>query len=68
MSNEEGHGIRIVRSLISGGIGMAGTLTALGAMGLAEDLYTGALACMISLFVGFIIRMGVEYGVTVTAK
>jgi len=44
---------------------MAGTLAAIGATGLTSDLSTGAVACFISFFVGFMLRLGVEYGVSV---
>ncbi len=62
--SEETHGIRIIRSMIAGGMGLAGTLIGLGATGLLKDLNTGALACLISFFFGFIMRMGVEYGIS----
>ncbi len=64
MSNDNS-GSPIIRSVIAGGMGMAGTLAALGATGLTNDWKTGLVACAISLFVGFMLRMGVEYGVAV---
>jgi len=64
--SDEERGSPIIRSLIAGGMGMAGTLAAIGTTGLTSDWKTGLVACGISLFVGFILRMGVEYGVTVS--
>jgi len=63
--SDETPGTPIIRSLIAGGMGLAGTLIGLGATGLLTDLNTGALACLISFFFGFIMRMGVEYGISV---
>ena len=62
--SEETTTSRVIRSLIAGGMGLAGTLIGLGATGLLKDFNTGALACFISFFFGFIMRMGVEFGVT----
>ena len=44
---------------------MAGTLVGLGATGLLKEWSIGGLACLISFFFGFIMRMGVEYGISV---
>ena len=62
--SDEDQTSRVIRSMIAGGMGLAGTLIGLGATGLLTDLNTGALACFISFFFGFIMRMGVEYGVS----